>query len=79
MEATDSAAARRPGPGLSPNRKATTMTTTPDRQPPDRQRNRETGVVSLSAQACANIALASLAISALLTLFLSSLYRSTLL
>lgn len=77
MEATDSAAARRPGPGASPNRKATTMT--PDRQPPDRQRNRETAVVSLSAQACANIALASLTISALLTLFLSSLYRSTLL
>ena len=52
---------------------------TPDRQPPDRQRNRETAKVSLSAQTCANIALASLTISALLTLFLSSLYRSTLL
>jgi hypothetical protein len=39
----------------------------------------KTAVESLSAQTCANIALASLTISGLLTLLFSGLYRATLL
>lgn len=64
-------------PAPRPNRKATTMSILLDPRMFRRTKEREPAAESLSAQACANIALASLAISTILSL-LADLYRGAL-
>jgi hypothetical protein len=64
-------------PGQPPNRKATTMSILLDPRILRQTKEREPAVASLSAQMCANIALASLAIATILSL-LAGLSRGAL-